>query len=109
MVCKSLIDKKLAIQTKLLVCLVTNDFDNFDGQMEKVKSRAVTHFGKVQKLFTNDTDEEILNSLNGLSLESEPNKDLVQMMTQEEGLDVEEEIASHVFFTYSKTQKKQEY
>ena len=36
MVCKSLVDKKLAIPTKLLVCLVTNNFDNFDGQMEKV-------------------------------------------------------------------------
>ena len=97
MVCKSIIDKKLVIPTKLLVCLVTNNFDNFNGVMEKVVPQAKIYLGRFQKLFINDTDEEIVNSLNGLSLDSEPNKDLIKMMTKEEGLDVEDEIASHVF------------
>ena len=32
-----LVDAKLSIPTKLLVCLVSNKFDNFAGQMEKVQ------------------------------------------------------------------------
>ena len=30
------VDAQLSISTKLLICLVSNKFDNFTGQMEKV-------------------------------------------------------------------------
>ena len=33
-----LVDAKLPIPTKLLISLVSNKFDNFNGQMEKVKT-----------------------------------------------------------------------
>ena len=52
---------------------------------------------KFQKLFTEDTDTQVLMSLEDLELDSEPNIELVKMVSSKTGPEVEDEIASQLF------------
>jgi len=82
--CSQLREAELDLQTKLLICLVSNTFDNFDGYME-------------QYLFRRYDSTEVLLKMADLNLKDEQSKKLIKLISDEDIDSIEEEIEFKVF------------
>jgi len=75
--------RNFEVSTRLLVLLIANKFENFDGELDK------TLFG-MSKL------EHVTDQLANLNLESETNKQLMKMITEEENEGDNDDIAKMI-------------
>ena len=73
---------------KLLICLVCDKFDGFEGAMSKVRIKLSPHFDYFQRLFSNVTAEEIVNNLLRIDLTSSVNKKLKKMVNDDTDNDI---------------------
>ena len=88
------------VQTKLLICTVSNLFDGFNGHMEKVTFKILTYQPLLlifQDLFENHNHAEIVTEMMNLNLQDKKNKEIVQLVTTKEGVEIDEEVEFKVF------------
>jgi len=94
MVCDGIQKMKLSLETKLLICLISNTFDNFDGFFE-------------EPLLSGYSDESVLVSLLQLDLKNDQNKRLKKLLTTEDSAEMDDQIETQMYALAKKLRKNE--